>query len=252
MTIRVAVAGATGKLGRVVRGLIDGADDLELVGTLNSTGRREELLGTESAPADVIVDVTSPQVSPGVVEFALDHGRNVLVGSSGWSAARLAELAARLEGLPGRGVVVVPNFSLGSALSTAFAAAAGRFFESIEIIEAHGATKVDSPSGTAVRTAELIERARGGLGPVEAPHVDQRARGQQVGSIPIHSLRMRGILARQESVFGGSGETLTIRHDTTDPASYHQGVLLGIRRAAGAEGLTVGLENLIDLGISVP
>lgn len=247
MTIRVAVAGASGKLGSVAVRLIEQADDLELVATLGSSSSLDEMLG-----ADVLVDMTLPQVSPGIVAFAVDNGLNVLVGTSGWSADRILDLERRVADHEGRGAVVIPNFSLGSALGTAFATVAARFFDSIEIIETHGATKVDSPSGTAVRTAELIGAARAARGPVDAPHTDQRARGQQVASVPIHSLRMRGVVAEQQVIFGGAGETLTIRHDTVGPQAYEAGILLALRAAATATGVVVGLDALIDLGISEP
>ena len=247
MTIRVAVAGATGKLGAVAVRLIEQADDLELVAKLDSRSPLEDMLG-----ADVLVDMTLPQVSPSIVAFAVDNGLNVLVGTSGWSADRILDLERRVAAHEGRGVVVIPNFSLGSALGTAFATVAARFFDSIEIIEAHGAGKVDSPSGTAVRTAELIGAARANRGPVDAPHTDQRARGQQVSSVPIHSLRMRGVVAEQQVIFGGPGETLTIRHDTVGSEAYETGILLALRAAARATGVTVGLDKLVDLGIAEP
>lgn len=247
MTIRVAVAGATGKLGSVAVRLIEQADDLELVARLDSRSPLEEMLG-----ADLVVDMTLPAVSPDIVAFAVDHGLKVLVGTSGWSADRILDLERRVADHESSGAVVIPNFSLGSALGTAFATVAARFFDSIEIIEAHGEGKVDSPSGTAVRTAELIGAARADRGPVDAPHTDQRARGQQVASVPIHSMRMRGIVAQQQVVFGGSGETLTIRHDTVSSQSYEAGILLALRAAASATGVTVGLDKLVDLGIAEP
>jgi 4-hydroxy-tetrahydrodipicolinate reductase len=247
VTIRVAVAGATGKLGSVAVRLIEQADDLELVARLDSRSPLDEMLG-----ADLVVDMTLPAVSPDIVAFAVDHGLKVLVGTSGWSADRILDLERRVADHEGSGAVVIPNFSLGSALGTAFATVAARFFDSIEIIEAHGEGKVDSPSGTAVRTAELIGAARADRGPVDAPHTDQRARGQQVASVPIHSMRMRGIVAQQQVVFGGSGETLTIRHDTVSSESYEAGILLAIRAAASATGVTVGLDKLVDLGIAEP
>ncbi|MEP6480733.1 MAG: dihydrodipicolinate reductase C-terminal domain-containing protein, partial [Rhodoglobus sp.] len=120
------------------------------------------------------------------------------------------------------------------------------------IVEAHHASKVDSPSGTAVRTAELMGTARGELGPVVAPHVDQRARGQQVSSIPIHSLRMQGVVAKQDVMFGGNGEVLTISHETLAPSSYEAGILLALRATRNARGVTVGLDKLIDLGLTAP
>ena len=245
MTTRVAVIGATGKMGRLVCDLVEKSPDYELVASLGSRSALSEMLG-----ADVAVDLTVPAVSPGIVDYAVDNGIRVLVGTSGWSQARIDALGYRIKGRDDVGAVIIPNFSLGSVLGTAFAALAARFFDSVEIVEAHKATKIDSPSGTAVRTAELIGEARSGLGPVEAPHTDQRARGQQVSSIPIHSIRLNGIVARQEVLFGGTGETLSITHNTIDSSSYEQGILLALEAARTATGLTVGLENLMDLGIS--
>src|SRR5690606_34655480 len=180
---------------------------------------------------------------------AAERGINVLVGTSGWSAERIA-LVRPLVDAAGTGVVFVPNFSLGSVLGSALAAAAAPFFGSAEIVEAHRDTKIDSPSGTAVRTAELIAAARSSQGPVDAPHVDQRARGQQVASVPVHSLRRPGVIARQDVILSGPGESLTITHDTVDPArAYAPGIRLAVPFAAHAHGVIVGLENMIDIGI---
>jgi 4-hydroxy-tetrahydrodipicolinate reductase len=244
MVTRVAVVGASGKMGQLFCRLIGESEEFEVAAELTSQSSLDEMNGV-----DLVVDVTSPAVSATVVSHALREGIRVLVGTSGWSADRLASLRTQLADGE-NGVVVIPNFSLGSVLGTTLATIAGRFFDSIEIIEAHRASKVDSPSGTAVRTAELIGEARTGLGPVVAPHIDQRARGQQVSSIPIHSLRLNGIVARQEVVFGGAGETLTITHNTLDPSSYEHGILLALEAARTATGLTVGLENIMDLGIT--
>lgn len=237
----MAVTGATGTLGSVAVALIEAADDLELVAALDSKAPLTDIRG-----ADVLLDVTLPSVSADIVEYAIGEGLNVLVGTSGWTAERIAALGSSLA--EGQGVIVIPNFSLGSALATSFAAAASRFYDSVEIVEAHRAGKIDSPSGTAVRTAELIGEARATLGPVVAPHSDQRARGQQVASVPIHSMRLQGIVARQEVVLGGAGETLSIAHTTVDSSAYEAGLLLALRAAATATGVTVGLESLIDLG----
>jgi 4-hydroxy-tetrahydrodipicolinate reductase len=247
MTTTVAVAGARGKLGSLVAAIVDDLDGFDLVASLDSSSPLSDLDG-----ADLVVDVTAPAVSPLIVERALTNGSNVLVGTSGWSASRLAELRTRLTGTD-RGVVVIPNFSLGSVVATSLAAVASRFFDSIEIVEAHRSTKVDSPSGTAVRTAELIAAARSANGPVEAPHIDQRARGQQIASIPIHSMRLRGVVAKQDVVFGGNGETLAIIHETIEPsAAYDAGIRLALPAARDASGLVVGLERLVDLGITLP
>lgn len=249
MSIRVAVVGASGKLGRVISRLVSSRDEFELTAALNSTSALADMLGSDGRAPDVVVDVTTPAVSSTVVDFALAHDLNVLIGTSGWNAERIGQLRFSLEDQPERGVVIIPNFSLGSALATAFATVAARFYDSVEIVEAHGEGKVDSPSGTAVRTAELIAAARGDRGPVEAPHADQRARGQQVASVPVHSMRMQGVLASQRVMLGGAGEMVTIAHDTIDPSAYEAGILLAIRAAATARGVSVGLEKLIDLGI---
>jgi 4-hydroxy-tetrahydrodipicolinate reductase len=193
------------------------------------------------------VDLTVPQVSPGIVDFAVRNKINVLVGTSGWSGDRITLLTHTLREFPEAGVIIIPNFSLGSVLATSFAVLAAKHFDSIEIVEAHHAAKVDSPSGTAVRTAELIGKARGERGPVLAPHADQRARGQQVASVPIHSLRLQGVLAQQDVILAGDGETLTISHETLSPASYEAGIMLALRAIVNARGLIVGLDSLIDL-----
>ncbi|WP_066038585.1 4-hydroxy-tetrahydrodipicolinate reductase [Herbiconiux solani] len=242
MTTKVAVVGATGKMGRLFSELIDGAPDFELVAGLDSRSDLSEML-----PADLVVDVTVPGVSGSVVEYAVAHNRNVLIGTSGWSAERITALARTLGDPPASGVVVIPNFSIGSVLATSFAAMAAPFFDSIEIVEAHASTKVDSPSGTAVRTAELMSAARAALGPVSAPHTDQRARGQQVASIPIHSLRLNGVVAKQDVVLGGTGEVLTLTHETISPQAYAAGILVALRAAVGQRGVVVGLDRLIDL-----
>ncbi len=242
MVIRVAVVGASGRLGAVACRIIEQQSDLELVARLNSRSSLDDMLG-----ADVVLDVTHPGVSPTVVDHAVRAGLSVVVGTSGWSEDRLRGLRALLAGHGDVAIVVIPNFSLGSVLATHFATIAARFYESVEIVEAHHAAKVDSPSGTAVRTAELIGHARAELGPVVAPHVDQRARGQQVASVPIHSLRLQGVVAKQDVHFGGTGEVLTLSHETLSPAAYEQGIVIAIRAAAAARGLLVGLDQLVGL-----
>lgn len=244
MTIKVAVVGATGKMGQLVSQIVETSPEFELVAQIGSKGDLSEMLG-----ADIAVDVTLPAVSQGVVEYAVAHGISVLVGTSGWTSERIAGLERMINGNLAVGVIIVPNFSVGSVLATAFAAMAARFYDSIEIIEAHHAGKIDSPSGTAVRTAELMGAARGSLGPVSAPHIDQRARGQQVSSIPIHSLRMQGVVAKQDVIFGGTGELLTISHDTLAPSAYEAGILLALRATRTTTGVVVGLDKLIDLGL---
>lgn len=229
-------------MGRLFCRLIEESADYEVHSRLGSRSALEEMNG-----ADLVVDVSNPSASAEIVAHALGAGANVLVGTSGWSAERLAALGRSIP--EGRGVLVIPNFSVGSVLGTTLASIASRFYESIEIIEAHASTKIDSPSGTAVRTAEQIDRARSGLGPVEAPHADQRARGELIAGIPVHSLRMRGIVAQQSVILGGPGETLTITHDTIDQGAYEPGIRLALGRAREITGLVVGLENVINLGL---
>ena len=242
MSTRVALVGGTGKLGRVIRAVVEDDPDFELVAVLGSSSSLDEIDG-----ADLVVDATSPIVSIDVVRAAIERGANLLVGTSGWSEERIARIRPLVDDA-GTGAVFVPNFSLGSVVGSALAAAAASLFPSIEIVEAHRETKVDSPSGTAVRTAELIAAARARTGPVEAPHIDQRARGQQVASVPIHSLRRPGVVALQEVVLSGPGESLTILHDTVEPAlSYAPGIRLALPAARDARGVVVGLDAFVDL-----
>lgn len=246
-TTRVALVGGTGKLGSIIRTVIDASDEFEVAAVLRSSSDLAEIDGT-----DLVVDASSPAVSIDVVRAAIDRGINVLVGTSGWSAERIA-LVRPLVDAAGTGAVFIPNFSLGSVIGSAMAAAAAPFFPSIEIIEAHRETKVDSPSGTAVRTAELIAAARADSGPVESPYADQRARGQQVASVPVHSLRRPGVVARQETILSGAGETLTIAHDTIEPAlAYAAGIRVALLAARDARGVTIGLDSLIDIGFRAP
>lgn len=244
MTRRVALVGGTGKLGAIIRTVIDELDGFEVSSVLTSASDISELDGS-----DLVVDASTPAVSVEVVRAAVDRGVNVLVGTSGWSAERIALVRPLVEAA-GTGAVFIPNFSLGSVLGSALAAAAAPFFGSAEIVEAHRDTKVDSPSGTAVRTAELIAAARSEAGPVSAPHADQRARGQQVAGVPVHSLRRPGVIARQDVVLSGPGESLTFTHDTVEPAlAYAPGIRLAVPFAHDARGVVVGLENIIDLGV---
>jgi 4-hydroxy-tetrahydrodipicolinate reductase len=244
MTTRVAIVGGTGKLGSIIREVVEAQPGFDIVATLTSASPLSDIAG-----ADLVVDASVPAVSIDVVRTAVEHGINILVGTSGWSAERIALVRPLVEAA-GTGAVFIPNFSLGSVLGSALAAAAAPYFPSIEIVEAHRETKVDSPSGTAVRTAELIAAARTDVGPVASPHVDQRARGQQVASVPIHSLRRPGVIARQETILSGPGETLSLVHDTAEPAlAYAPGIRLALAAARDAKGVVIGLDSLIDIGL---
>lgn len=244
MTTRVAVVGATGRMGTLISRLIDESDDFELAAKLSSKDPLSEMLD-----ADVVVDVSAPAVSPTVVEFAIANGLNILVGTSGWTSDAIYGVSTRVASASNVGVIFVPNFSLGSVLATRFAVTAARFFESIEIVEAHGGSKIDSPSGTALRTAELMssERARAEQGLVAAPHTDQRARGQLVAGIPVHSIRLQGVVAQQDVLLGGEGEVLTISHETLSQTAYEKGIMLALRSLPTALGVVVGLDAFLGL-----
>jgi len=240
MTTSVAVVGASGKLGALVCQLVDDSDDFTLAAALNSRSNLSEML-----VADVVFDVSLPAVSKQVIEFAVENGKSVLVGTSGWSRERIAALRPLIDSHPEIGVIFIANFSLGSALATHLATLAAPFYDSIEIVETHGVTKVDSPSGTAVNTAERIAVMRDD--DIQAPHADQRARGQLVAGVPVHSLRMEGVVAKQDVIFGGLGETVTITHATLSNRSYEAGIMASLRALSSVRGTVVGLDQIIKL-----
>lgn len=239
MTVSVAITGATGRMGTLIRELVEGLDGFAVRAALDSSSPLEEIDG-----ADVLVDVTRFDVSQRAAAYALEHGSNVIIGTSGWGREQLAELEASIPA--DRGVLVVPNFSVGSVLSTHLAAIASKFYDSIEILEAHHDRKVDSPSGTAVRTAEAITEARGSA--PTPPSAEQRARGEVVEGIPIHALRLRGVVADQQVLLGGEGEVVNIRHETLSNRAYVHGITLALQQATELRGLTVGLDALLGLG----
>lgn len=241
MTTSVAVTGATGRLGSLVCELIEAHPGFTLDAKLTSTSGVDE-----GATAAILFDASNPASSPEIVERALRRGQRVIVATSGWSAERIDGLRELVTELPGAAVLVVPNFSLGSVLGTVLASIAAPHFESVEIIEAHHAGKVDSPSGTAVRTAELIAEAREGARS-SATSTDQPARGQLIAGVPVHSLRMQGVVAEQQVRFGGEGEELVIEHVTHSSASYRAGVLAALDAISSIDGVVVGLENVLEL-----
>jgi 4-hydroxy-tetrahydrodipicolinate reductase len=201
--------------------------------------------------ADVVVDFTHPDVVMDNLRWCIAHGLHCVVGTTGFDDARLAELRTALGDAPTVGVLVAPNFSIGAVLMMRFAAAAAPFYESVEIVELHHPDKADAPSGTSRRTAELVAAARreAGLGPVpDATSTGlEGARGADVDGIHVHAVRARGLVAHQEVLLGGPGETLTIRHDSMDRASFTPGVLAAVRVIADRPGLTVGLEHVLEL-----
>lgn len=241
MITSVAVAGSTGRLGSHICRIVDGLPGFELRARLTSASSPDE-----GADTDIFIDVTNPDASPEIVERALRRGQKVIVGTSGWTSERLVQLQRVIDEVPGSGALVVPNFSLGSVIGTALARIAAVHFDAIEVIEAHHPGKVDAPSGTAVRTAELMAEARDHR-PVDAPFAEQSARGQLVAGIPVHSLRLAGTVAKQEVRFGGEGEVLTITHDTHSSDAYSAGVRAALDFARGMTGLTVGLDHVLGL-----
>jgi len=245
--IRVGVLGARGRMGTEVCRTVDAADDMELVAMVD---QGDWLFNIADAGAEVVVDFTTPDSVMDHVHWCIDQGINVVVGTSGFTEARYDRIRQWLSHRPDLGVIVVPNFGVGAVLMMEFAARAARFFDSAEIVEMHHPGKVDAPSGTALRTAELIAgaRAEANLGPMPDATKEERAgaRGNTVEGVHIHSIRATGLVAHQEVLFGTSGETLTIRHDSFDRQSYMPGVMLAIRSARRRPGLTIGLGALLD------
>jgi 4-hydroxy-tetrahydrodipicolinate reductase len=248
VTFKVGVLGALGTVGREVCAAVDEADDMELVARLDADDDVAELV---ESGAEVVVDFTHPDVVMDSLEFLIDHGIHAVVGTTGFDDERLGQLRAWLESSPRTGVLVAPNFSIGAVLMMRFAAEAAPYYESVEIVELHHPDKADAPSGTARRTASLVADARreAGLGPVPdatSTAIDG-ARGAEVDGIHVHGLRVRGLVAHQEVILGGQGETLTIRHDSLDRVSFTPGVLRGVREIGDHPGLTVGLEAILGL-----
>jgi 4-hydroxy-tetrahydrodipicolinate reductase len=245
--IKVGVLGAKGKMGRTVIGAVTEASDMTVVAEVDQGDSRESLEN-----ADVVIDFTHPSAAMDNLRWCAEHGvHNIVVGTSGFGDERIAEVKDLTAA--GQRILIVPNFSIGAVLMMSFAAQAARFFESAEIIELHHAAKADAPSGTALRTAALIadRRQQAGLGAPPDATKEERdgARGTTVDDIHVHSVRLSGLIAHQEVLFGGHGETLTIRHDSLDRASFMPGVLLAARKIGTLpEGVTVGLEPLLELG----
>ena len=232
-------------MGRTACAAIAEAPDLEVSAEVDQGDDLGALTG-----CDVVLDFTHPGAVLGNLRWCVEHDLDVVVGTSGFDEERLAEVRGWLTGK--NRVLIAPNFSIGAILMMRFAAEAARFFESAEVIELHHAAKMDAPSGTALRTAEIIGsvRATAGLGhPPDATvtEVAAGARGAAVDGIHVHSVRVAGLVAHQEVLFGGHGETLTIRHDSLDRASFMPGVLLGLRGVGTLPpGLTVGLDALLS------
>lgn len=249
-TIRVAVLGADGRMGRAVCAAVDGAPDLELVARV----RDGDDLAASLDGVDVAVDFTVPSATEANVRTLVDAGVHAVVGTTGWtdeSRGRIRDqLAARAAAGSDVGVLIAPNFGLSAVLAMTFAAKAARFFESVEVIELHHPDKIDAPSGTARHTAEAIAAARREAGVAPSPDATEtghEARGADVDGVRVHAVRLRGLVAHEEILLGNPGEQLVIRQDSFDRSSFMPGVLLAVREVVTRPGLTVGLENVIDL-----
>ena len=244
--IRVGVLGARGRMGAEVVKAVTNASDLDLVAQLDLGDSLDQLV---TSGAQVVVDFTTPDSVMKNLEFLIQNNIHAVVGTTGFDSARIDSLSKELSKHPKVGVLIAPNFAIGAVLMMEFAEKAARYFESAEIVEMHHPAKVDAPSGTAARTAELMTQARKDSKKGAMPDATKQsldgARGSKVGDIPIHSIRAQGLVAHQEVLLGGVGETLTIRHDSLDRAGFMPGVLLGVRSVINHPGLTHGLDKFM-------
>ena len=244
--MRVGVLGAKGKVGATIVGAVEAADDLTFSVGVDAG---EPLTLFTDSQTEVVVDFTHPDVVMDNLEFLIGAGIHAVVGTTGFTDERIAQVRSWLADKPDVSVLIAPNFAIGAVLSMEFARQAARFFESAEVIELHHPFKADAPSGTATRTAQMIAEARKGLPPspdATSTGIDG-ARGADVDGVRVHSVRLAGLVAHQEVLFGTMGETLTIRHDSLDRTSFVPGVLLGVRNVADHPGLTIGIEPLMGL-----
>jgi len=243
--IKVAVLGARGRMGSEVVKAVNEAKDLELVAQLDLGDSLDSLV---TSGAQVAVDFTTPDSVMANLEFLISKNIHAVIGTTGFDDARIAKIKSLLASSKS-GVLIAPNFAIGAVLMMEFATKAVKYFESAEIIELHHPNKVDAPSGTAARTAELMSKARKEAKLAPMPDATSTAldgaRGAIVGDIPVHSVRLRGLVAHQEVLLGGIGETLSIRHDSIDRVGFMPGVLLGVREVVAHPGLTFGLENFM-------
>jgi len=246
--LRVGVLGARGRMGAETCKAVDAAEDLDLVAMVDAG---DWLFSVADAGAQVVVDFTHPDVVMDNIRWCIDEGIHCVVGTTGFDDKRLTTIRGWMEKAPEVGVIIAPNFAIGAVLAMRFAQAAARFFESVEIIELHHPGKADAPSGTAARTARLVAQARGTAGLAAPPDATSQAldgaRGATVDGVRVHSVRLAGLVAHQEVLFGTAGETLAIRHDSLDRVSFMPGVLLAVRSVPSRPGLTVGLEPLLGL-----
>jgi len=242
--IRTALSGWKGRMGQVIGPGLERADGIELVARVEAG---DDLVAMcRAARADVVVDFTTPAAAAANARQILEAGCHGVVGTTGFTAADLDDLDARARAV-GKGLLVAPNFAIGVLLMQRFATEAARFFPRVEIVEAHHDGKLDAPSGTALRTADLLGAVRAGGGPEAGDGGDGGARGQVRAGVHVHSLRLPGLVAHQDVIFGSPGEVLTIRHDAMSRECYLPGVVRAVRGIGGRVGLVRGLEAMLDL-----
>ena len=245
--MKVAVLGAKGRMGQETVAAINATTDLSLSAALDLGDSLDKLVNSGT---QIMVDFTTADAVMKNIEFAIEHDIHIVVGTTGIDENKLKIISNLLSKHPDVGALIAPNFGLGAVLMMQFSQTAAKFFESVEIMEMHHANKIDAPSGTAIRTAEMITKSRNASKKAKMPDATKSeitgARGAKVGDVPVHSIRGHGYVAHQEVVFSDLGETLTIRHDSISRAGFMPGVLIGIRNVAKHPGLTVGLENYME------
>lgn len=248
MAIKVGVLGARGRVGSAVVDGVEEAADLELAATVDHGDDLQVLVDNA---IDVIVDFTTPQAVMGNLEFCINHGIHCVVGTTGFDDERYAQVRSWCADNPEVGVLIAPNFAISAVLTMAFAKQAAPFFESAEVVEYHHPHKLDAPSGTAIKTAQGIAAARRDAGLGEAPDATEQAldgsRGADVDGVKVHAVRMTGMVAHEDVVFGTQDQSLTIRQDSYGRTSFVPGVLTGCRKVADTPGLTVGLDSYLGL-----
>ena len=246
--IKVGVLGATGKVGSAVVAGVEKADDLQLAAKV-SAGDSLQVLVDEDV--DVIVDFTTPNAVMDNLEFCINNGIHCVVGTTGFDDERYQKVRDWCAANEGVGVLIAPNFAISAVLTMAFARQAAPFFESAEVVEFHHPNKLDAPSGTAVKTAQGIADARKEAGLTDMPDATEQAldgsRGASVDGVPVHAVRMQGMVAHEEVIFGTTEQSLTIRQDSYGRESFVPGVLTGVREVANRPGLTIGLDAYLGL-----
>lgn len=246
--IKVGVLGAQGKVGSAVVAGVKKAEDLEMAAEINKGDSLQTLV---DEGVDVIVDFTTPNAVMDNLEFCINNGIHCVVGTTGFDDARYQQVRDWCAANEGVGVLIAPNFAISAVLTMAFARQAAPFFESAEVVEFHHPNKLDAPSGTAVKTAQGIAQARKEAGMDAMPDATEQAldgsRGADVDGVPVHAVRMQGMVAHEEVIFGTTDQSLTIRQDSYGRESFVPGVLTGVREVANRPGLTIGLDEYLGL-----